>query len=153
MSQPLATAPVVETVRGYLIITVEEASGKNQVGDALVWETVSGTPFEAFVKGECNNKVRLSLGHAWVQSRIFLNLRLLNLCPCSGGPRRVQKCEGASWGQLLKVSQMQIIKTPFSPNRCSFVHIPPHFQSQAQTRKMVLTGEGQSLSWREDLQL
>lgn len=96
MSQALATAPVVETVRGYLIITVEEASGKNQVGDALVWETVAGTPFEAFVKGECNYKVRLSLLVPSGLPCILLNLCLLNLCPCSGDPRRVQKREGAS---------------------------------------------------------
>ncbi|MEW5299440.1 MAG: hypothetical protein WDW38_004535 [Sanguina aurantia] len=80
----VAPATAVETVRGYLIIKVEEASGKNQAGDALVWETSAASPLEAFVKVEIR-----------------------------GGSKSLK----------------------------------------AQTRKMVLAGEAQSISWREDLQL
>ena len=36
--------------RGYLVLTVEEASGKTQKGQ-FTWETTTSQLFEAFVKG------------------------------------------------------------------------------------------------------
>lgn len=44
---------VAEVVKGYLILTVEEASGKTQK-DQFTWVTNIGSegPFEAFVKGK-----------------------------------------------------------------------------------------------------
>jgi hypothetical protein len=47
-----------EVIKGYLILKVEEASGKTQQ-DQFVWDTAAGA-FEAFVKGEL--RVR---SHAW----------------------------------------------------------------------------------------
>ncbi len=43
---------MAEVTRGYLIITVEEATGKTQ-RDQFTWDTNAGA-FEAFVKGECS---------------------------------------------------------------------------------------------------
>lgn len=42
-------------IRGYLILTVEEASGKTQK-DQFTWDTSAGGPFEAFVKGMSSDR-------------------------------------------------------------------------------------------------
>lgn len=47
---PTSAATMTAPARGYLLVRVEEASGKTQRGDLFTWDTTSGS-FEAFVKG------------------------------------------------------------------------------------------------------
>lgn len=51
-------ASAQEVVKGYLIVNIEEASGKTS-RDHFTWDTNIGSPFETFVKGAASE-------HSWV---------------------------------------------------------------------------------------
>lgn len=110
---PTSAATMTAPARGYLLVRVEEASGKTQRGDLFTWDTTSGS-FEAFVKGAPHSASACTLSSPAGHWRISVPLApsVTNTCALPASPRprsraarrRAQHQGAHDWLQLCLVA-------------------------------------------------